>query len=150
VSSVGHEQLLWGVFKEELHRCTPLPVHTHTHTHSTPPQPQHTPPPSPQIGKKGEESHGAATDFDLTEKDITPMGGFPHYGVVKEDFLMLKGAIPGTKKRPITLRRSLMAQTSRNALEEVKLKFIDTASKFGHGRFQTAEEKAKTYGRVKN
>jgi large subunit ribosomal protein L3e len=30
-----------------------------------------------------------------------------------------------------------------------QLKFVDTASKFGHGRFQTSEEKAKTYGRVK-
>ena len=48
-----------------------------------------------------------------------------------------QGMIPGTKKRPITLRRSLLAQTSRNALEEIKLKFIDTSSKFGHGRFQT-------------
>ncbi|GBF93419.1 60S ribosomal protein L3 [Raphidocelis subcapitata] len=103
-----------------------------------------------KIGKKGETSHGAATDFDLTEKDITPMGGFPHYGIIKEDFLMIKGGVPGTKKRPITLRRSLLAQTSRSALEEIKLKFIDTASKFGHGRFQTYEEKLKTYGRTKN
>lgn len=55
----------------------------------------------------------------------------------------------GSKKRPITLRRSLLVQTSRNALEEVKLKFIDTASKFGHGRFQTVEEKMKTFGRTK-
>lgn len=60
-----------------------------------------------------------------------------------------QGAVPGIKKRAITLRRSLVPQTSRNALEEIKLKFVDTASKFGHGRFQTAEEKAKTYGRVK-
>ena len=35
------------------------------------------------------------------------MGGFPHYGIVKEDFVMLKGAVPGTKKRVITLRKSL-------------------------------------------
>ena len=28
--------------------------------------------------------------------------------------------------------------------------FIDTASKFGHGRFQTYDEKLKTYGRTKN
>ena len=41
------------------------------------------------------------------------------------------------------------AQTSRNALEEVKIKFIDTSSKFGHGRFQTAEEKANVFGTVK-
>jgi large subunit ribosomal protein L3e len=103
-----------------------------------------------KIGKKGEENHGAGTDFDVTGKEITPMGGFPHYGVVKEDYLMIKGAVPGTKKRPITLRRSLLAQTSRSALEEIKLKFVDTSSKFGHGRFQTYEEKLKTYGRVKN
>jgi len=102
-----------------------------------------------RIGKKGETSHGAATDFDVTVKPITPMGGFPQYGVVKEDYLMIKGGVPGTKKRAITLRRSLIPQTTRNALEEIKLKFIDTASKFGHGRFQTSEEKARTYGRLK-
>jgi len=59
------------------------------------------------------------------------MGGFPHYGIVKNDFLMLKGSIPGTKKRVITLRKSLMVHTSRRDLEKVTLKFIDTSSKFG-------------------
>lgn len=43
-----------------------------------------------KLGKKGDPSHGAATDFDVTKKDITPMGGFPHYGIVNEDFLMIK------------------------------------------------------------
>ena len=62
---------------------------------------------------------------------------------------VLQGGVPGTKKRCITLRRSLFPQTSRSALEEIKLKFIDTSSKLGHGRFQTAEEKAKVFGRVK-
>lgn len=102
-----------------------------------------------KIGKKGEDSHKATTEYDVTDKDITPLGGFPHYGVVDEDYIMVKGCVPGSKKRCITLRKSLVAQTSRNALEEISLKFIDTASKFGHGRFQTAEEKAKTLGRVK-
>ena len=59
------------------------------------------------------------------------MGGFPHYGIVKNDFLMLKGSIPGTKKRVVTLRKSLMVHTSRRDLEKVQLKFIDTSSKFG-------------------
>jgi len=84
-----------------------------------------------------------------TEKDITPMGGFPHYGIVKEDFLMIKGGCVGPKKRVITLRQSLLKQTSRLALEDIKLKFIDTSSKFGHGRFQTTSEKQKFYGRLK-
>lgn len=59
------------------------------------------------------------------------MGGFPHYGIVKNDYLMLKGSIPGTKKRVITIRKSLMVHTSRRDLEKVQLKFIDTSSKFG-------------------
>lgn len=61
-----------------------------------------------RVGEKGGDQHNATTMFDPTEKLITPLGGFPHYGVVKEDFLMIKGAVPGTKKRPITLRKSLL------------------------------------------
>jgi len=103
-----------------------------------------------RIGKSlKEDKNGAMTDQDLTEKHITPMGGFPHYGEVNEDWIMLKGCTIGHKKRVMTLRKSLLTQTSRNALEEITLKFIDTSSKFGHGRFQTPEEKRKFFGRVK-
>ena len=62
------------------------------------------------------------------------------------EYLMLKGCVVGTKKRPVTLRKSVFVQTNRNATEEVTLKFIDTSSKFGHGRFQTLEEKNKFMG----
>lgn len=43
-----------------------------------------------KIGKKGEDSHLATTEVDVTKKDITPMGGFPHYGIVNEDYVMIK------------------------------------------------------------
>ncbi len=102
-----------------------------------------------KLGKAGDESHKASTDYDKTDKAITPLGGFPHYGVVKEDFIMVKGCVVGTRKRCLTLRRSLFKQTSRTALEKITLKFIDTSSKFGHGRFQTYEEKARTFGKTK-
>merc|ERR1719245_1318411 len=93
-----------------------------------------------------EDPHSAMTENDLTEKAITPMGGFPHYGEINEDWVMVKGCIMGAKKRLITLRKSLYAQTSRVAQEKIALKFIDTSSKMGHGRFQTYEEKAKFFG----
>lgn len=132
-----------------------------------------------KLGKTGEESHSAVTEYDRlvsslyidkcfiflvypeialplnlckstrTEKDITPMGGFPHYGIVKEDYLMIKGCVVGPKKRVVTLRQSLISQTSRVAMEVINLKFVDTSSKFGHGRFQTTQEKAKFYGKLK-
>ncbi|KAL3674038.1 Actin-related protein 2 [Phytophthora oleae] len=98
-----------------------------------------------RIGAAGDKK-SCMTEQDLTEKDITPLGGFPHYGVINEDWLMIKGQIVGTKKRALTLRKSLLVHTKRSALEEISLKFIDTSSKFGHGRFQTAEEKAKWMG----
>jgi len=100
-----------------------------------------------RIGKKGTNS--GTTAFDLTEKSINSMGGFVRYGLVNEDFLMVKGCTIGVKKRVLTLRKTLHPQTSRNALEKVALKFIDTSSKYGHGRFQTTEEKEKFMGKLK-
>jgi len=98
----------------------------------------------------GKEVHNnASTEFDLTQKSITPMGGFPRYGEVKEDYLMIKGSIGGPAKRVITLRKGLHVQTSRSALEKVQLKWIDTSSKWGHGKFQTHDEKIKYLGPMK-
>eukprot|EP01117_Protostelium_nocturnum_P009631 TRINITY_DN343_c0_g1_i1.p1 TRINITY_DN343_c0_g1~~TRINITY_DN343_c0_g1_i1.p1 ORF type:complete len:392 (-),score=122.47 TRINITY_DN343_c0_g1_i1:106-1281(-) len=94
----------------------------------------------------GSDKNSGATEYDLTQKTINPMGGWVNYGQVKEDFVMLKGSVTGPRKRVLTLRKSLVPQTSRSALEKIQLKFIDTASKTGHGRFQTSEEKSKHYG----
>jgi len=77
----------------------------------------------------------ASTLTDLTEKHITPLGGFPHYGKINNDFLMIKGGVAGPKKRLLLFRKSLLIKTNRRALEEVTLKFVDTSSKLGHGRF---------------
>ena len=49
-------------------------------------------------------------------------------GIVNEDFVMVKGGVPGTLKRPLVLRVSLQVHTSRTHLEKVALKFIDTSS----------------------
>jgi len=100
-----------------------------------------------RIGKAGTNS--GSTEFDLTAKSINPMGGFPRYGMVNEDFVMIKGACVGVKKRAITLRKSLLNQTSRSALEKIQLKFIDTSSKVGHGKFETSDEKSKFLGPMK-
>jgi len=105
-----------------------------------------------RVGKAAKTDAGkdnASTENDITKKTITPMGGFPHYGQVMEDYLMIKGAVVGVKKRAITLRKSLIGQGSLAAKEVVTLKFIDTSSKFGHGRFQTDAEKRKFVGVLK-
>lgn len=98
-----------------------------------------------RVGKKG-DNNSCTTEMDLTEKSITPVGGFPHYGEVNEDWIMIKGCVGGSRKRPITLRKSIVAPTKRSHLEPLNVKFIDTSSKYGHGRFQTLEEKNKFLG----
>jgi large subunit ribosomal protein L3e len=96
-----------------------------------------------------ENPHSAKTAFDLTEKSVTPMGGFPKYGTVRGSFLMLKGSIAGPVRRVLTLRRPITPQTSRALMEKVAVKFVDTASKRGHGRFQTLKEKSQFVGTLK-
>lgn len=97
----------------------------------------------------GTDKSNASTEYDLTKKKITPMGGFPRYGKVTQDFLMLKGSIVGVKRRVLTLRKSLKVHTKRSALEKANVKFIDTSSKFGHGRYQTSIEKSQFLGTLK-
>ena len=98
-----------------------------------------------RIGKSG-DAKSASTEADLTVKDINPMGGFPHYGMVRNDWLMIKGGVIGSRKRMIVLRKSMRPNTTIMAREDITLAFIDTSSKFGHGRFQTAQEKEKFMG----
>jgi len=107
---------------------------------------------SKPAGPDGKATEGdkknASTPNDLTIKAITPLGGFVQYGEVNEDYLMIKGGVVGTVKRALTLRKTLVPQVKRAALEQasVNLKFIDTSSKFGRGRFQTKAEKDGFFG----
>lgn len=101
-----------------------------------------------RIGK-GDNEANASTEFDVTKKKITPLGGWVRYGIVNNDYVMIKGSCPGVKKRVMTLRKSMYTHTSRRALEKVELKWIDTSSKFGHGGYQTKEEKSAFLGTLK-
>jgi len=103
-----------------------------------------------RIGKSARECNdNATTEADVSAKNITPLGGFPHYGVVQNDYVMLKGCTVGLRKRTLILRQALHAPTLEGETAGINLKFIDTSSKYGHGRFQTSLEKEKFYGKRK-
>ena len=99
-----------------------------------------------RLGKAADFDTSCSTDVDLTTKGINPLGGFPNYGLVRNDWVMVKGGVVGPVKRVVTLRKSLTTHKKKSALEEIKLRFIDTSSKQGHGRFQTHGEKVKWEG----
>jgi len=100
------------------------------------------------VGQNRGVSNNAMCDADAIEKNITPMGGFPHYGEVRDDFLLIKGGVMGSRKRPIVIRKTLFPATRSWMTEQVDVKFIDTASKHGHGRYQTDAEKDKFLGKL--
>ena len=42
--------------------------------------------------------------------EITPAGGFPHYGVIKNSYVLIHGSIPGPVKRMISMRDAIRYQ----------------------------------------
>lgn len=52
-----------------------------------------------------------------TADKLKQKGGLLHYGSVKSKFVLIKGSIPGTKKRLIKLRRALRKPTARRDLK---------------------------------
>ncbi len=63
-------------------------------------------------------------------EDITPAGGFPHYGVVRNSYILLHGSIPGPVKRLISMRDAIRYQRGVK-IEKPEVTYISTTSKQG-------------------
>jgi large subunit ribosomal protein L3 len=66
-----------------------------------------------------------------TEKDVATInakGGFINYGVVKNDFIMLDGSVPGPAKRLIRFRKALRGPGTKKTPQ---INYISIASKQG-------------------
>lgn len=59
-----------------------------------------------KIGEKGEE--------------ITPKGGFTRYGVVKGNYVLIEGSVPGAKKRLVLFRPAIRPSRLKFYLPEIK------------------------------
>lgn len=68
-----------------------------------------------KIGTKGEE--------------ITPKGGFPHYGVVRNDYVLISGTVPGPVKRLVRIRDAIRPPKAEFA--GVNVIYVSTTSKQG-------------------
>ncbi len=62
---------------------------------------------------------------DSDEKPITPLGGFPHYGFVKSEYLILRGSVQGPPKRLVKIRSSIRPPT--NKIQPPKILEVSTA-----------------------
>ncbi|MFH1521617.1 MAG: 50S ribosomal protein L3 [archaeon] len=67
---------------------------------------------APQAGQTGYHSRITYNNLILEvgkiqEKDINKKGGFEHYGVIKNDYIILKGSIPGPQKRGLVITSAI-------------------------------------------
>jgi len=60
---------------------------------------------------------------------INPDGGFLKYGLVKNNYMIIKGSLPGPSKRLITLRKAIRPHGKQNDAPQIS--YISTASKQG-------------------
>ena len=62
--------------------------------------------------------------------EVTPAGGFLHYGIVRNTYVLLAGSVPGTPKRPIVLRHPVRPTWTPEA--PPRITFISLQSKQGN------------------
>jgi large subunit ribosomal protein L3 len=58
--------------------------------------------------------------------EVNPKGGFPHYGFVKNNYVLLKGSVPGPAKRLIRMRLGTRAPEK---VQEPKVSYVSVESK---------------------
>ncbi len=88
----------------------------------------------PQAGQMGyhqrTEYNKRVLKIGENGEEITPTGGFPHYGVVRNPYILLHGSIPGPAKRLISMRDAVRYQRGVK-VEKTEISYISTTSKQG-------------------
>ncbi|MEK6973913.1 MAG: 50S ribosomal protein L3 [Nanoarchaeota archaeon] len=85
-----------------------------------------------RIPQKGQMGFHNRTEYDKqiieissAPEKINPKDGFPHYGLVKSDFLLIRGSVPGPQKRLIRLTESFRA----SKFSPIDINYISVESK---------------------
>ncbi len=87
----------------------------------------------PQMGQMGyhqrTEYNKRIMKVSTDGEEINPEGGFLNYGLVRGDYVLLKGSIPGPSKRLVRLREPMRSKAT--AMGEPQLLHVSTQSKQG-------------------
>ncbi|HQD25202.1 MULTISPECIES: 50S ribosomal protein L3 [Methanoculleus] len=87
----------------------------------------------PQMGQMGYQQR---TEFNkrilkigTNGDDITPAGGFLHYGLVRGPYVLIKGSVPGPSKRLVRIRPAI--RKDEQTISAPTINFVSTQSKQG-------------------
>ena len=118
----------WGV-ELQRHKATGKVRHVGTLGPWHPPNVMFTAPQAGQMGyHKRTEIEKRILKISDKPEEINPKGGFINFGVVKNEYILIKGSVGGPKKRLIRMRKSFRPVP---APKKPELKFISTSSKQG-------------------
>jgi len=87
------------------------------------------------VPRAGQMGYHTRTEFNKQivlisnpqELDINPKGGWPHYGIIKNDYVMIIGSIPGPQKRLIGMRFPIRKGKTK-PIERIE--YIDSIKKY--------------------
>ena len=87
------------------------------------------------VPRAGQTGYHTRTEFNKQivlisnpqELDINPKGGWPHYGIIKNDYVMIIGSIPGPQKRLIGMRFPIRKGKTK-PIERIE--YIDSIKKY--------------------
>ncbi len=88
----------------------------------------------PEIPQPGQLGFQTRTEFNKkilkigSGTDINPKGGFVNYGLVKNDYILVEGSIPGHRKRLIRFRDAIRYHKTKYPVD---IKYISVESKQG-------------------
>ena len=67
-----------------------------------------------RVAHAGQMGYHLRTDYNKwilkigsKPEEINVSGGFPHYGVVKNEYILVKGSVPGLRKRLIRINKAI-------------------------------------------
>ncbi len=87
----------------------------------------------PQLGQTGYHQRTEYNKRIITigenGEDVTPKSGFLNYGEVSGNYLLLKGSVPGPKKRLIRLRPAI--RSDKQPIGAPQVSYISVESKQG-------------------
>jgi large subunit ribosomal protein L3 len=108
------------------HKATVKRRHVGTLGPATPPKVFYTVPHAGQLGDNYRTEHNKRI-FKIGEPNdtsINPSSGYMHYGLVKNDYILVGGSVPGVAKALVRVRRALR---NMRAIKEPTLSYIAIA-----------------------
>ncbi|MBP1662012.1 MAG: rpl3p, partial [Thermoplasmatales archaeon] len=88
----------------------------------------------PQAGQMGyhqrTEYNKRVLKIGENGEEITPAGGFPNYGVIRNSYILIHGSIPGPTKRLIGMRDAVRYQRGVK-FQKAEITYVSTTSKQG-------------------